>query len=171
MAKNTTSTDQKKEEKLQDEKYIHASLKTFAESTATYNIHKYSPLADDAAGFAIIKIIQQGISFKEFNKLFKDFEFSDLAWSKILGISPKTFDRYRKDNTSFDTLQSDFILQVLRIFNYGTEVFGSTEKFTRWLNNPNTALNKAKPIEIIDSSLGINMVYSLIGRIDYGVYS
>lgn len=135
------------------------------------NNHVFSPFADDSKGYQIIGIIQKGLDFKEFNNLFKEYKLPDTTWSKILGISPKTFERYKKENTKFNPLQSDFIIQISRTFNYGKEIFGEADKFTRWLSNQNQALGGIRPIELLNNPLGNNMVYSLLGRIDFGVYS
>jgi uncharacterized protein (DUF2384 family) len=54
---------------------------------------------------------------------------------------------------------------------YGSEVFGSTEHFIKWLNLSNTALGGMEPYELLGIPGGVSKVRDLLGRIEKGVYS
>ena len=41
----------------------------------------------------------------------------------------------------------------------------------RWLQKPNRALGGAIPIDLLSSDLGADQVETILGRIEYGVYS
>lgn len=51
------------------------------------------------------------------------------------------------------------------------EVFEDEEKAKQWLNRENRALNGAKPVLLLDTLTGINMVNDVLTRIEEGVYS
>lgn len=52
-----------------------------------------------------------------------------------------------------------------------SEVLGGQEKATHWLNRPNRALGGRRPLDLLDTDLGIQQVEQVLGRIEYGVYS
>ena len=51
------------------------------------------------------------------------------------------------------------------------EVFGSSEKATRWMERPNRALSQKNPIQMLATEEGRREVQELLGRIEHGVYS
>ncbi len=51
------------------------------------------------------------------------------------------------------------------------EVFGNSDKATRWMGRPNRALGQKTPIEMLGTKEGRKEVEELLGRIEYGVYS
>jgi putative toxin-antitoxin system antitoxin component (TIGR02293 family) len=53
----------------------------------------------------------------------------------------------------------------------GSDIFGTNEKFAEWLDARNVALNHRKPIELLNSSFGINLVRDALVRIEHGVLS
>lgn len=50
-------------------------------------------------------------------------------------------------------------------------MFGTDEKFEKWLDRPSGALGGIKPKELIDTGPGIKMVKQELGRIEYGVFA
>lgn len=91
---------------------------------------------------------------------------------KTLGISAKTMQRRagRADKT-LDANASDRALRLVSVTNQAIGVFGSLEAAERWLSEPAIGLDRRRPIELLQSSEGTDMVKTLLGRIDYGVYS
>jgi hypothetical protein len=66
-----------------------------------------------------------------------------------------------------DQLTSDYI------FKYGKEVFQDTANFANWLTKPNLALGGLIPIELLveGGEENLNKLNTIIGRIDYGIFS
>lgn len=57
------------------------------------------------------------------------------------------------------------------LYDKGTEVFGSLEKFTKWLLKDNIALENKKPIDVIKTEKGYEAVMTELMRIEDGAYS
>ncbi|HTL06781.1 MAG TPA: antitoxin Xre/MbcA/ParS toxin-binding domain-containing protein [Chitinophagaceae bacterium] len=76
-----------------------------------------------------------------------------------------------KGKDRFNFAVSEKIVGLEDIYLYGYEVFGDKERFNRWMFRKNTALGDYTPFELINNQFGREEVKSLIGRIDYGVYS
>lgn len=54
------------------------------------------------------------------------------------------------------------------IYDRGTEVFGSLEKFTKWLLKDNIALENKKPIDVIKTEEGFKSVMTELIHIESG---
>lgn len=95
--------------------------------------------------------------------------FSQKDWSNFLHISERTIIRYREQNKKFDPLQTDRIILLEHLYDFGLSVFGNENTFNHWLTNKNLALGGRTPKELLVTSFGINMVKDEIGRIAHGV--
>jgi putative toxin-antitoxin system antitoxin component (TIGR02293 family) len=124
---------------------------------------------DDGGIFRMIAIAEKGISFQLFNNLVKKFPFSFQEWAGFLHISGKTLSRYQKEEKTFDTLQSEKILQIEMLYKRGEEVFGSADYFLIWLQAENLALGKTKPQDLIGSNFGISLLMDELTRLEHGI--
>lgn len=86
----------------------------------------------------------------------------------LLHISLKTFQRYRKDNKRLNPATSEHLLKLLALFQQGNEVFGSIDSFNRWLAKPAFGLGNQVPLELLETSGGIDLVMDQLLRIAYG---
>ena len=117
----------------------------------------------------IIMAIREGITFDFFKKLATFSPFSLQEWSKILHLTERSLQRYKKENRPFDPLQSEKIIQILLLYKKGIQVFGSKENFDQWLDTIIPALGQIKPKDILDSSFGIDMIRDELIRIEHGI--
>lgn len=51
------------------------------------------------------------------------------------------------------------------------DVFGEPGKAAKWLNRSNRLLENRTPLEAIETDRGFQMVTTILGRIEYGVFS
>jgi len=124
---------------------------------------------DDGNVLSLIEMIRHGIGFQAFNHLASRSLFSLAEWSSFLHISDRTMQRHKKENRSFDPLQSEKIVEIAILFNKGSDVFGNIEKFNLWLETDNLALGKTKPKLLLDNTFGIGMIKDELTRIEHGV--
>ncbi|MEB2776958.1 antitoxin Xre/MbcA/ParS toxin-binding domain-containing protein [Algoriphagus sp. D3-2-R+10] len=117
----------------------------------------------------IISLVRQGVSFEEFDKFASKSAFSSSEWSEFLHISERTMQRYHKEKKSFDSLQSEKIIEIALLQKRGVEVFGNKSKFQNWLETPCLALGDLEPKSYLDSSFGITLLKDELTRIEYGV--
>ncbi|MDX2195948.1 MAG: antitoxin Xre/MbcA/ParS toxin-binding domain-containing protein [Cytophagales bacterium] len=87
----------------------------------------------------------------------------------LLHVSSRTLLRY-SENEPVDTPVSEHVLFLERLVAEGHSVFEHDE-FITWLNSHVAALDHKKPMELLDTIFGIEMVRAVIGRVKYGVYS
>ncbi len=57
------------------------------------------------------------------------------------------------------------------VLEHADRVFEDKEKVKHWMNKENRALNGKKPVQLLDTLTGINMVNDVLGRVEEGVYS
>ncbi len=87
----------------------------------------------------------------------------------VLGVSEKTLQR--RADTTLDANASDRALRLLSVTEQATKVLGARDAAERWLAAPAIGLDRRRPIELLASSEGTEMVKTLLTRMEYGVYS
>ncbi len=117
----------------------------------------------------MILVIREGVPYSFFNLIQHFAPFSENDWANFLEISTKSLQRYKLSSKSFRPIQSEKIIEMAEVTNVGLDVFGDMEKFKLWLDTPNFALGKLKPIELLKDSYGKEMVISELTRINYGI--
>jgi putative toxin-antitoxin system antitoxin component (TIGR02293 family) len=126
------------------------------EAQAAYGMPKHLKLTKD-------------FTYNEFKKITSKTDFTQKEWSDILHISERTLQRYSKDNSTFSFSVTDRILQIDKVLERGLEVFGSYEKFLRWLRDDPYMLEGRLSLLSLASFEGINNVLTQLGRIEHGI--
>ena len=62
-------------------------------------------------------------------------------------------------------------VELARLYTRGEEVFGSIEKFKRWIKTPGLVFNGETPVSMLDTSAGFDMVFKELGRIEHGIFA
>lgn len=119
----------------------------------------------------LMEASRTGVEYSFFNQLLNSIPITLNEWADILHLSNRTMQRYHKQKKNFEVLQSERILEISMLYDYGIEVFENKENFEEWMNSKIIALGGVKPKSLLDSSYGIQMVKTILGRIEHGVYS
>jgi putative toxin-antitoxin system antitoxin component (TIGR02293 family) len=89
-----------------------------------------------------------------------------------LGISLRTYQRRQTDDSKpLNAEQSARTWKFVEILAKATDVFGSQEEAERWLERPAMALNQRRPIDLMTTPAGSDLVEDHLQRLDYGVYA
>jgi putative toxin-antitoxin system antitoxin component (TIGR02293 family) len=92
--------------------------------------------------------------------------------TKAIGISLRTLQRYREEpGRLLSPEQSGRAWKFAEVLARATEVFGSRAEAERWLERPAIALDQRKPIELLSTPTGVEMVEDHLTRLEYGVYT
>lgn len=119
----------------------------------------------------IVIAIKEGIPFRLFALIKEISPFSNNEWTDLLNLSAKSISRYRDANKRFKPIQSEKIIEVAEVTKLGLDVFDSQEQFRLWLETPNFALGKQKPIDLLYDSYGKELVLGELTRIDQGIFA
>ncbi|GAA4455267.1 type II RES/Xre toxin-antitoxin system antitoxin [Rurimicrobium arvi] len=118
----------------------------------------------------IIGAIRNGIPYSLFDLIQDYTPFTESDWANFLDISTKSLQRYRTSSEHhFKPIHSEKIIEMAEVTKVGLDVFGNMEKLRLWLNTPNYALGRLKPIELLKDSYGKELVISELTRINYGI--
>lgn len=86
-------------------------------------------------------------------------------------VAPRrTLDRRKKNEELLTLAESDRVHRLERIVKHAHRVFGNVEKANRWLREPSRALDKAVPIDLLESETGAQIVKDELNAIDYGMF-
>ena len=119
--------------------------------------------------FYLMRVARKGLEYSHFASLTKSFPFSMSDWSEFLHLSERTIQRYAKEAKSFDAVSSERIIEITLVCKEGAEVFGNRKKFDSWLTIQSVALAGAAPRELLNSTLGIQLIRNELMRIEHGV--
>ena len=115
-------------------------------------------------------VIKEGIPYKLFEIIQDHTPFTDADWATFLGLSTKSLQRYKRDDTPFKSLQTEKILEVMEVCHLALDVFGDRAKFKLWLHTPTLALGSHTPISLLSDSYGKDLVMTELVRIDHGIF-
>ncbi|NEN25319.1 DUF2384 domain-containing protein [Cryomorpha ignava] len=124
---------------------------------------KYSP----DFKLEIIKRIRIGVKKTDWKALIRNIGATEKEFENILPTSISSM----QQKTVYGKETSERIYELARLFGLGYDVFDTKDDFKNWLMTPSRSLGNKKPFDLLDSSLGFEMVESEIVRIRYNVYS
>jgi putative toxin-antitoxin system antitoxin component (TIGR02293 family) len=61
--------------------------------------------------------------------------------------------------------------KVAEILTRATTLFGSQAAAEQWLERPAIGLDQRRPIDLMTTPAGLELVEDFLGRIEYGVYT
>ena len=120
----------------------------------------------------LIETIRQGLPKQALEQLAKTLRMKVLDLETILPVSRRTLQRYdQQDVKCLPKELSDHILQVAKVYTRAVDVFEDEERALEWLQAPIVALGGRIPISLLDTSAGVDLVLTELGRIEYGVFA
>lgn len=96
----------------------------------------------------------------------------DDAFEKALGISQRTYQRHITETTKTLNLeQSGRTWKLAEVLAKATAIFGSKQEAEYWLKRPATGLDQRRPIDLLATPAGVELVEDFLVRLEYGVYT
>jgi putative toxin-antitoxin system antitoxin component (TIGR02293 family) len=90
---------------------------------------------------------------------------------KAVGMSLRTFQRRRAAPAKpLSREQSRRTWKFAEILARATEVLGSQEEAEQWLERPAIGLEQRCPIDLLETSAGVELVETFLRRLEHGVY-
>jgi len=125
-------------------------------------------LAEPEATY-LVRQVRQGVSMEEFFALQELLGLSEEALADTLGMSRTTMHRRKKSGT-LESVESERVLRVTRMFVRAEEVFESRAAAREWLRAPALALQGESPLQYLDTEIGAREVENILGRLEHGVF-
>ncbi len=120
--------------------------------------------------FDLLNLARKGVSKKALVSLAKQISLTIQEIAGIMHISERTLQRYTPA-TLIKTEHAEKAIELARLYQRGTEVFGTMDNFNDWMKTPNYTLNGEPPLNLLDTSIGFELILQTLGRIEYGVFS
>ena len=130
-------------------------------------------LRADITGLTAHDLVTKGVSVAAVKRVMDSFNIiTDAQIHEVLGISAKTLQRRSTSgDKTLDSNASDRALRLVSVTRQAIHVLGSQEAAERWLDSAAIGLDRRKPIDLLKSTEGCEMVKTLLSRMEYGVYA
>lgn len=123
----------------------------------------------DSSYLKLIHVSRTGLSYKKFSIAERAFGLSKQELSRLLHISDRTLDRIHKDKKRLTTPQTERVLELSMLYEHGWECFGDRQNFRNWLDASYIPYGGITPLSLLDTTHGIEMVHTALGRIEHGI--
>lgn len=92
---------------------------------------------------------------------------------KALNVSSRTWHRIKAEQKAapLDANQSARVWSLAEVLTKATEVLGGKEEAEQWLAAPAIGLDSRRPIDLMATPQGAEMVRTLLDQMAYGVYA
>lgn len=162
-------------------KYKHIETKSeLNEPMAIYNTMPASNLFAVVLGntarqfmgnsYDMLTISRNGLPKSGLMALAKKISLSLQEFANIMHISERTLQRY-EDDTIIKTEYTEKAIELARLYTRGEEVFGTLDKFKTWMKTPLYVFKGETPVSLLDTSIGFDMIFKELGRIEYGIFA
>ena len=127
----------------------------------------------DFKGLEVHDLVTEGVRVEDAKQLMRAYTIiGEKDLFGVLGITARTMQRRAAStHKTLDPNASDRALRLVSVTNQAIEVLGSQQAAERWLSSPAMGLDQRKPIDLLRSSEGTELVKTLLTRMDFGVYA
>lgn len=137
----------------------NAQLPAGEESQSSWSSRKF----EIENPFNLVEASIDKVDWKRFDDIVSLNVLTKYEIASLAGISSRTIDNYQRrskenGNVSFSTLQSELLLLIDDVFNYGVWLFGNATSFKAWLNAPAPALFNKAPLLFLNTFSGTCLV-------------
>jgi putative toxin-antitoxin system antitoxin component (TIGR02293 family) len=123
-----------------------------------------------SSDFDLIKFTRQGFKKQAILTLAKKISLNLQELAAIMHISERTLQRY-DDNEIIKPEYAEKAVELVRLYTRGEEVFGSLERFKLWMKTPVHVFRGETPVSLLDTSVGFDIIFKELGRIEHGIFA
>ena len=120
--------------------------------------------------FDILDTTRKGLPKNLLMAFAKRISLTLQEFANIMHISERTLQRY-DDDAIIKVEYAEKAVELARLYTRGEEVFGSLDKFKTWMKSPLHVFKGETPVSLLDTSIGFDMVFKELGRIEHGIFA
>ncbi len=120
------------------------------------------------SGMDFVELGDRGLTKSSVVHLAKSLSLSMKEMAELLPVNVRTLQRYSAQKY-LSTAVSEQALQIAQVAATGSALFEDREKFLAWLALSSVPLGGEKPIDLLRSRFGIELVLDELGRIAHGI--
>jgi putative toxin-antitoxin system antitoxin component (TIGR02293 family) len=119
------------------------------------------------------EMLRRGLPTRALTHLVENFAVLrwDDSFAKAVGMSLRTYQRHAGTTRQLNPEQSGRTWKLAEILARAGAIFGSKEEAERWLEKPAMGLNRQRPIDLLATPAGVELVEDFLLRLEYGVYA
>lgn len=115
------------------------------------------------------ELVEKGVPASAISRLELYLRLSARQTVKLLGISDTTRKRLKGQPRKLLSRDvTDRLVRVLQVFDEAVEVFGDSEKARLWLDEESYALGGKRPIDLLSSAPGLQLILDELNTIRFG---
>jgi putative toxin-antitoxin system antitoxin component (TIGR02293 family) len=118
----------------------------------------------------LISAVRRGLRTSTVDAVIEELDAPRAEVLPTLRLARRTMER-RKVTGRLLPEESERVYRLAKVLAFAESVLGTKEKARHWLNTPNRALGNASPLSLLETEAGVDEVTSVLGRIEFGVYS
>ncbi|MGQ4275305.1 type II RES/Xre toxin-antitoxin system antitoxin [Terrihabitans sp. B22-R8] len=120
-------------------------------------------------------LLLDGLPVRAFTALLANLRVLNIqktaSLDRAVGMSLRTFQRHKEQaRKTLSQEQSGKAWKFAEVLSRATSVFGSQEEAETWLDKPAVGLDGRRPIDLLATPAGVELVEELLTRLEYGVY-
>jgi putative toxin-antitoxin system antitoxin component (TIGR02293 family) len=112
---------------------------------------------------------ERGLHVRVIETLSKSLNASREELLNALALSHRTLTRRLREG-ALSSEESDRVLRLARVAANAEQVLGAREDAVNWLHRPNRSLGGHKPLELVRTDAGAELVVDVLGRLEHGVF-
>ncbi len=119
----------------------------------------------------LTRLTREGLPVRTLTLLAEGLKIERRTLARVVGISDRTLSRRIAKDERLSAEESDRTVRLARVIAMATDTLGNPQKASSWLQKPNRALEDQMPLDLLDTDTGARSVETVLGRIEYGLYS
>ncbi len=119
----------------------------------------------------LLALSERGVTKQALLRLSQTLSLSKKEIASVLQVSERTLQRYGERQV-LGAVISGRVVHLAELVQTGLDIYGDDrEGFVAWLRSPSIALGGRAPMQLLNSSIGTQMVIDELIRMAHGVYS
>jgi putative toxin-antitoxin system antitoxin component (TIGR02293 family) len=144
--------------------------KSFSSADQVKAIHMVKVAGKRPDPLKQIALIREGYGARVVDQVAESIGIPRKKLVESLRLSDRTIRFRSKKNQRLSPEESQKIHRVEEVFALATEVLESKEKARQWLTTPAYGLGNVRPLDFLDTDLGLREVNNLLSAIEWGNY-
>ena len=117
-----------------------------------------------------VRLVQAGLPLSVVDAVIEQGLLTSSEVERLI-IPRRTLAHRKKKKQSLSKEESDRLARVARVMALAEETLQSKEKAAIWLRRSNRALRAARPLDLLETDGGAQVVEAILGRVSHGVFS
>ena len=117
--------------------------------------------------FSMVEETRKGLDKAAFQKIVKQTNLPFKEFAGDLHVSGRMI-QSKESHEKLPLKVTEHTLFIKKLYDFGVEIFGNTERFNQWMQTPNPVLGNEIPKSFLDTISGIMFLRNKLNEIAHG---